>query len=310
MNMFYPTDIFPFTDVEETDPETGMTDGLLARAEKAGVAPKIFYTNSSYEYWGRAASLIHMTAGRQEGRADSGPTRASTSSPAGSTDRRRFRPKRSGTRKSAESESVHLQHARAAGGDGRLGQGRQGAAAVAISAGSPTTSWCRRARSSSRRFPAWRCRRGQRRRIAWTTVRSSAPRGSSRIEPPKVGKPFRCCCRRWIATATRRPASACRSWPCRWRLMPDGTCGRRRSARRRRCTAWWDRGFRLPKTKAEREQKHDPRPSIEERYTSRAEYLEQVGAAARKLVESGYLLDRDVPKLIEHSAAEWDYLAR
>jgi hypothetical protein len=66
----------------------------------------------------------------------------------------------------------------------------------------------------------------------------------------------------------------------------------------------------FPKTKAEREQKHDPRPSIEERYTNRAEYLEQVGAAARKLAESGYLLDRDVPKLIEHSAAEWDYLAQ
>jgi hypothetical protein len=62
MNMFYPTDIFPFTDEEETDPETGMTDGLLARAEKAGVAPRIFYTNSAYEYWGRAASLIHTTA--------------------------------------------------------------------------------------------------------------------------------------------------------------------------------------------------------------------------------------------------------
>ena len=64
----------------------------------------------------------------------------------------------------------------------------------------------------------------------------------------------------------------------------------------------------FPKTKAEREQKHDPRPSIEERYSNRAEYLQQVGAAASKLAETGYLLDRDVPKLIEHSAAEWDYL--
>ena len=29
--------------------------------------PKIFYTNTSYEYWGRAASLIHTTAdGKQD----------------------------------------------------------------------------------------------------------------------------------------------------------------------------------------------------------------------------------------------------
>ena len=59
MNFFYPTDIFPFTDVEQTDPETGLTDGLLARVQKSRTAPRIFYTNSSYEYWGRAASLIH-----------------------------------------------------------------------------------------------------------------------------------------------------------------------------------------------------------------------------------------------------------
>jgi hypothetical protein len=64
----------------------------------------------------------------------------------------------------------------------------------------------------------------------------------------------------------------------------------------------------FPKTKAEREQQHDPRPSIEERYSNRSEYLQLVGAAARKLAEGGYLLDRDVPAMIDHSAAEWDFL--
>ena len=61
INLFYPTDIFPFTDLEETDPETGLTDGLLVKAVQAKVAPKIFYTDSAYEYWGRSASLIHIT---------------------------------------------------------------------------------------------------------------------------------------------------------------------------------------------------------------------------------------------------------
>jgi hypothetical protein len=58
-NFFYPTDIFPFTDLEQTDTETGARGGLLVKAIEQKVVPKIFYTNGSYEYWGRAASLIH-----------------------------------------------------------------------------------------------------------------------------------------------------------------------------------------------------------------------------------------------------------
>jgi hypothetical protein len=62
VNVFYPTDVFPFTDTDETDPVTGKTGGLLDRARAARVPPKIFFTNDSSEYWGRAASLIHITA--------------------------------------------------------------------------------------------------------------------------------------------------------------------------------------------------------------------------------------------------------
>ena len=61
LNFFYPTDIFPFTDAAETDPVTGVTDGLLTHAGSPDLLPKVFYTNSEYEYWGRAASLIHTT---------------------------------------------------------------------------------------------------------------------------------------------------------------------------------------------------------------------------------------------------------
>src|SRR5258707_1625556 len=61
-SLFFPTDLFPFTDVPQTDPETSETAGLLDAANKSKTAPKIFYTNTSYEYWGRAASLIHTSA--------------------------------------------------------------------------------------------------------------------------------------------------------------------------------------------------------------------------------------------------------
>ena len=61
-SVFYPTDIFPFTDLPERDPETGETGGLLDRATAEHVVPKIFFSNTSFEYWGRAASLIHTSA--------------------------------------------------------------------------------------------------------------------------------------------------------------------------------------------------------------------------------------------------------
>ncbi len=61
-SIFFPTDIFPFTDQPETDPVSGETSGLLDRAAKDKVVPKIFFSNTSYEYWGRAAALIHVSA--------------------------------------------------------------------------------------------------------------------------------------------------------------------------------------------------------------------------------------------------------
>jgi hypothetical protein len=66
-SVFFPTDIFPFTDLPEKDPLTGETAGLLDRATADKVVPKIFFSNTSYEYWGRAAALIHTSAdGKQE----------------------------------------------------------------------------------------------------------------------------------------------------------------------------------------------------------------------------------------------------
>jgi len=65
----YPTDIFPFTDLPETDPHEPQNgkQGLLDAAHAANVVPKIFLSHTSYEYWGRAAALIHTTA---DGKAD------------------------------------------------------------------------------------------------------------------------------------------------------------------------------------------------------------------------------------------------
>ena len=62
---------FPFHDTRQTDPDSGRTDGLLARLDAAGKTPKILLTNTSAEYWSGHASLIHTT---MDGAADLPPS--------------------------------------------------------------------------------------------------------------------------------------------------------------------------------------------------------------------------------------------
>ena len=62
--------LFPFADTEQTDPETGLTDGLLSRLAARGALPKVFLTNTSSEYWSGHAALIHTDVG---GKRDIGP---------------------------------------------------------------------------------------------------------------------------------------------------------------------------------------------------------------------------------------------
>ncbi len=57
----YPADFFPFATVPQSDPLTGATGDVLARAKAANAVPLLFYTGSSTEYWTRAASLLHAS---------------------------------------------------------------------------------------------------------------------------------------------------------------------------------------------------------------------------------------------------------
>ncbi len=58
---FYPTDLVPFSGRVQRDSVTGRRDGLLAAYDDLGDLPTVFYTNTGYEYWGRAASLLHAS---------------------------------------------------------------------------------------------------------------------------------------------------------------------------------------------------------------------------------------------------------
>ena len=62
----YPNRLFPFADAVQTDPITGSTGGLLAHMGPETM-PRVFYTNSSTEYWRSVAALAHTTPdGKQD----------------------------------------------------------------------------------------------------------------------------------------------------------------------------------------------------------------------------------------------------
>ena len=63
----------------------------------------------------------------------------------------------------------------------------------------------------------------------------------------------------------------------------------------------------FPRTRAERERTNDPRRSIDERYQSRDQYLGLISKAASDLVQKGYLLKEDVPRIVEQTGTRWDH---
>jgi hypothetical protein len=62
----------------------------------------------------------------------------------------------------------------------------------------------------------------------------------------------------------------------------------------------------FPRTRAERATSGDPRPSIEERYASRSDYLARVREAAHTLVTDGYLLEEDVETSVAFARRLWE----
>jgi len=64
----------------------------------------------------------------------------------------------------------------------------------------------------------------------------------------------------------------------------------------------------FPKTRAERSESHDPRLSVEERYTTRADYIQSVENAANRLAQQRYLLQGDVAPIVTDVGKHWDWI--
>jgi hypothetical protein len=307
-NFFYPTDLFPFTHQPQADPITGLKEGLLDRTVKAGVVPRIFYTNGSYEYYGRAASLIHTTVDGHFDLAPDANTRiyfiaGSQHGPAAG-----FPPARQGTQNLASSNDYRwAMRALLVALHGWISDGVE-----------PPAS----------QFPYRRTRQ----LVALPAVQFPAIPGvrfPERIHYAAdldFGPDFRS-----KGIISTEPPVAGRAYPV---LLPqvdaDGneTSGIRMpwiQAPLATYTGWNLRdpkigapdemfsfaGSTLPfaRTRAERLKAGDSRLSIEERYKSREEYLVKVRAVARSLAAGRYLLESDLNAILAAAGEKWDHWA-
>ncbi|MCH7606053.1 MAG: hypothetical protein IH962_02755, partial [Chloroflexi bacterium] len=55
-----PNNSYPFSDISQTDPETGRADGILSKLSDRGKLPKVIYTYTSSEYWAGGGALVHV----------------------------------------------------------------------------------------------------------------------------------------------------------------------------------------------------------------------------------------------------------
>ena len=306
LNTFYPTDIFPFTDLAETDSETGITDGLLTHATPPAAVPKIFYTNTSYEYYGRSASLIHTTI---DGRRDA-PLAPNTRiyflagcqhgpSP--------FPPER-GEAQNLRNPNNYEWNLRAllVALDAwvQFGEEPPPSRYPKIAEGSLTPlAAVAFPKVPGVQFPtriqqAWHVNYGEEFRSA----------GIVTIEPPKVGSAFPMRVPQVDADgnetagirmpATAVPLATYTGWNLRSAAIgaPDELLSMTGSF------------IPFAHSKAERMKTGDPRLSVEERYASKQAYLDKVQSTAGDLVKERYLLERDVPLVVARASAEWDFV--
>jgi Alpha/beta hydrolase domain len=289
---FFVASLFPYLDLDQKDPATGRTDGIetkLTREQR----PKIFYTNSSGEYWGggRAAALTHTTLDGSEDAKTPDNVRtylfAGTQHVPGGylPSQGAGAQKPNGNQYSFAQRALLValdrwvrdnieppQSAHPQLGDKTLVPRDQIAFPAIPDIHSPLT------------IPA-----GYRADLAEPQTHAlpllvpqvdADGNELSGIRLPNVAVP--------LATYTgwnfRSPSIG----------QPDELLPLTGSF------------IPFPVTKAAQEAAHDPRLSIEERYGNRERYQALVTEAAAKLVQQRYLLNQDVPPVVERALATWD----
>jgi hypothetical protein len=307
MNFLYPTDIFPFTDNVQRDEELGLEDGILKRISNTPEAmPRIFYTNSSYEYWGRAASLINTTV---DGKTDiSVPDSvriyhfAGTQHGAAS-----FPPQQGIGQQRSNSLDYHwgmrallMAMHRWVDTEAEPPPSRHGRVADGTLVSPQNLKWPKipGAPYTSRLHKAWRVDYGDRFYSEGIVDKQPPGLGSAfPIKVPQVDEDGN------ELAGIEMPALAVPvATFAGWNLFREG------AGPTDELSSMQGSYIPFPATKEKRQQSGDPRLSLEERYSNRESYLRRVAYEAVKRARSGYLLEEDIPETVEAAARNWDFV--
>jgi hypothetical protein len=287
------TTVFPYRYRMERDPATGKMDGLGARVPK-GADPKIFVSNSSTEYWGasRVAAMTHVSLDGTQDVQDADNVRnymlAGTQHGAG--------------RLPAAQTNGQLR------GNTNDYRWAQRALLVALDAWvreGVTPPASRHPRLSDRTLVAQRdVKFPDIRGVQWPYAVPGGYRSDLGGSPTSHPLPFLVPQVDADGNETGGirlpevavPLAATTGWAFR---------SERTGSPKQLMT---NTGSYLPfaATRAEREKNGDPRLSVAERYSGRADYLRRVEAAARQLADERYVLASDIAAIVERAGRHWD----
>ena len=322
-SLFFPTDLFPFTDLPEEDRIIGNKAGLLDAATKSQTLPKIFYTNTSYEYWGRAASLIHTTA---DGQQDAPPAQNTRiyflaglqhfTEPFPPQKSVPGNPDYTAQQKHNPNPIQWYWRALITDMEQWVKEGKEPPQStypkVTDKTLVPLAQWnfpkisgVNTPHEVSLAYhldfalevfgpPPGKAGESKEPQMGWITV-----------EPPQVGLPFGVLVPQSDADGNdlggvrlpelQVPLATYTGWNLR-----DPSIGA--PEQRVSFLGSW---IPLAKTAEERRKAGDPRPSIAERYASREEYMSKFEQAAKKLIKQRFLLQEDLPAILERGRLEW-----
>ena len=307
-SFFYPVDIFPFTDVAQLDPETGRRDGLLTHNMKAEFTPKIMYTNSSHEYWGRAASLFTTTVDGKEDAQMMSNVRAYLYT-GGSHGVAAFPPARGSGQQLNDPLDYRWAARRLLVSLNRW---------IADGAEPPASAYPRI--SNGTLVPADK--------LKFPKIPNLTPPGVANVhkayrvdygkdfltkgviaqEPPKVSSSYPMLVPQADSDGNDLPGIRMPEIAVPLATYLGWNFFNERSGPTTELASLTGSMIPFARTKADRERANDPRPSIEERYKNKDAYLELITKSATDLAAKGYLMKEDIPRIVQQAGARWEWV--
>lgn len=307
---YSPINLFPFTDALQTEPAAGRADGVQRRAVTRGVVPKVIYTNSSFEYWGSQAALVHTAL---DGKTDAPvPDNVRVYHLTGT--QHGGQPLPLTDTQAAGGRAVHplnsvdykpLVRGALANLDAWVSRGEAPPPSRHPSVGDGTAVPRESLREWVARIPGV----GLPERLSPVGRLDFGPGmelGRATRVPPELREPYPDLVSALdddgneVAGVRLPDVAVPLATYTGWNVRDPETGGAGQALFLAGAT------LPFPRTAAERQTRGDPRPAIAERYASKEGYLERVRACAEGLVRQRYLVEDDIEPIVAASARRWD----